>query len=119
MTEIAHVALLPDIKASFSNMAVESAIMLQPLPTGYAAEMGAGFGLTEWQPLEPIAEPPEGEPVRCRGGRVDVVVVRRGAQVTVLADRCLHLSGPRPTRAAAPAPHATRDCPHRSVQSRR
>ena len=32
--------------------------------------------------------------MRRRAGAVDVVVVRRGAEVTVLADRCSHLSAP-------------------------
>jgi nitrite reductase/ring-hydroxylating ferredoxin subunit len=68
---------------------------------GYRQALGANhaedvthIGPAEWQPLGPIAELPEGEPVRRRAGRVDVVVVRRGTQVTVLADRCPHLSAP-------------------------
>lgn len=68
---------------------------------GYRQALGANhaedithIGPAEWQPLGTIAELPEGEPVRRRAGRVDVVVVRRGAGVTVLADRCPHLSAP-------------------------
>ncbi len=68
---------------------------------GYRQALGANHaedithvGPAEWQPLGPIAELPEGAPVRRRAGRVDVVVVRRGTDVTVLADRCSHLSAP-------------------------
>jgi len=68
---------------------------------GYRQALGANhaedithIGPAGWQPLGTIAELPEGEPVRRRAGRVDVVVVRRGAGVTVLADRCPHLSAP-------------------------
>jgi nitrite reductase/ring-hydroxylating ferredoxin subunit len=68
---------------------------------GYRQALGANhaedithIGPADWQPLGPIAELPEGEPVRRRAGRVDVVVVRRGVDVTVLADRCPHLSAP-------------------------
>jgi nitrite reductase/ring-hydroxylating ferredoxin subunit len=68
---------------------------------GYRQALGANhtedvahLGPAEWQPLGTIAELPEGEPVRRRAGRVDVVAVRKGAQVTVLADRCPHLSAP-------------------------
>ena len=48
----------------------------------------------DWQPLLPLAELVEGEPVRGRCGEVDVVLVRRGQGVSVLADRCAHLGGP-------------------------
>jgi nitrite reductase/ring-hydroxylating ferredoxin subunit len=68
---------------------------------GYRQALGANhaedithIGPAEWQPLGPVANIPEGEPVRRRAGAVDVVVVRRGAEVTVLADRCSHLSAP-------------------------
>ncbi len=68
---------------------------------GYRQALGANhaedvthIGPAEWQPLGPIADLPDGEAVRRRAGRVDVVVVRRGTDVTVLADRCPHLSGP-------------------------
>ena len=68
---------------------------------GYRQALGANhaedithIGPAEWQPLGPVANLPEGEPVRRRAGAVDVVVVRRGAEVTVLADRCSHLSAP-------------------------
>ena len=66
---------------------------------GYRQALGANhaedithIGPAEWQPLGPVADLPEGEPVRRRAGAVDVVVVRRGAEVFVLADRCSHLS---------------------------
>ncbi len=68
---------------------------------GYRQALGANhaedvthIGPADWQPLGPIADLPDGEPVRRHAGRVEVVVVRRGAQVTVLADRCPHLSAP-------------------------
>ena len=54
---------------------------------GYRQALGANhaedithIGPAEWQPLGPVADLPEGEPVR------------RGAEVFVLADRCSHLS---------------------------
>ena len=52
------------------------------------------IGPADWQPLGPLADLSEGVPLRRRAGAVDVVVVRRGADVTVLADRCSHLSAP-------------------------
>jgi len=68
---------------------------------GYRQALGANhaedithIGPADWQPLGPVADLPEGEPVRRRAGAVDVVVVRRGAEVFVLADRCSHLSAP-------------------------
>ena len=68
---------------------------------GYRQALGANhaedvthIGPAEWQPLGLIADFPDGEPVRRRAGRVEVLVVRRGAGVTVLADRCTHLSAP-------------------------
>ncbi|PPK97438.1 nitrite reductase/ring-hydroxylating ferredoxin subunit [Kineococcus xinjiangensis] len=49
----------------------------------------------DWEPLLPLAELVEGEPVRGRCGDVDVVMVRRGGNaVSVLADRCSHLGAP-------------------------
>jgi nitrite reductase/ring-hydroxylating ferredoxin subunit/uncharacterized membrane protein len=47
-----------------------------------------------WQPLGALAEVPEGTPVRRTAGEVPVFVLRRGEQVSVLADRCPHLAGP-------------------------
>lgn len=68
---------------------------------GYRQALGANhaedvthIGPADWQPLGLVADFPEGRPVRSRAGRVEVVVVRRGAAVTVLADRCTHLSAP-------------------------
>lgn len=67
---------------------------------GYRQALGANhaedvthIGPADWQPLGPIADLPENAPVRRHVGLVDVVVVRRGAAVTALADRCPHLSG--------------------------
>ncbi len=68
---------------------------------GYRQALGANhaedvthIGPADWQPLGPIGDIPEYEPVRRHIGLVDVVVVRHGATVTVLADRCPHLSAP-------------------------
>ncbi len=51
-----------------------------------------------WQDLCALDDLPEGTPVRrlLRGGNDDVALMalRRGTTVTVLADRCTHLSGP-------------------------
>lgn len=48
----------------------------------------------DWQPLGPLDDLPESTPVRRTAGEVPVFVLRRGAQVTVLADRCPHLAAP-------------------------
>lgn len=48
----------------------------------------------DWQPLGPVAELPDGKPVRREAGGVPVFVLRRGEQLTVLSDRCPHLSAP-------------------------
>jgi nitrite reductase/ring-hydroxylating ferredoxin subunit len=68
---------------------------------GYRQALGANHaedithvGPADWQPLGLLADLPEGVPLRRRAGAVDVVVVRRGADVNVLADRCSHLSAP-------------------------
>ena len=68
---------------------------------GYRQALGANhaedithIGPADWQPLGPLADLPEGVPLRRRAGKVDVVVVRRGGDVTVLANRCSHLSAP-------------------------
>lgn len=68
---------------------------------GYRQALGANHaedithvGPADWQPLGPLADLAEGVPLRRRAGAVDVVVVRRGTDVTVLADRCSHLSAP-------------------------
>lgn len=47
-----------------------------------------------WQPLAALADLPDGTPVRRAAGEVPVFVLRRGQEVTVLADRCPHLAGP-------------------------
>jgi nitrite reductase/ring-hydroxylating ferredoxin subunit/uncharacterized membrane protein len=47
-----------------------------------------------WHHLAPLADLPEGKPVRKMVGEVPVVAVRTGDQVQVLADRCSHMSGP-------------------------
>jgi nitrite reductase/ring-hydroxylating ferredoxin subunit len=51
-------------------------------------------GPEQWQPLGPFDELPEGRPVRRHAGDTTVLVVRRGTDVTVLSDRCPHLSAP-------------------------
>ncbi|MBO2463664.1 Rieske (2Fe-2S) protein [Actinomadura sp. LCR2-06] len=47
-----------------------------------------------WQELGALDELPQDEPGRRMLGEIPVVVVRRGTEVHVLADRCSHLSGP-------------------------
>jgi nitrite reductase/ring-hydroxylating ferredoxin subunit/uncharacterized membrane protein len=48
-----------------------------------------------WQDIGPVADFPEGEPVRAMLGTVPVVVVRTGGDtVRVLTDTCAHLGGP-------------------------
>jgi nitrite reductase/ring-hydroxylating ferredoxin subunit len=68
---------------------------------GYRQALGANhaeaithIGPADWQSLGPVADLPEGRPVRRRAGAVDVVVVRRGVEVIALADRCPHLEAP-------------------------
>lgn len=65
----------------------------QALGANHAEEV-AHLGPEDWAPLGPLADVPDGEPVRRTAGEVPVLVVRRGAQVTVLSDRCPHLSAP-------------------------
>lgn len=47
-----------------------------------------------WHEIADLSELTEGEPARRMLGEVPLVLVRRGATVHVLADRCSHLSGP-------------------------
>jgi nitrite reductase/ring-hydroxylating ferredoxin subunit len=47
-----------------------------------------------WHDLGPVAELPDGHPVRRQLGGLGLVAVRDGAAVYVLADRCSHLGGP-------------------------
>jgi nitrite reductase/ring-hydroxylating ferredoxin subunit/uncharacterized membrane protein len=51
-------------------------------------------GPGDWQRLGPLAEIPDGEPVRRDAAGTAVLVVRRGEDVTVLSDICPHLSAP-------------------------
>ncbi len=48
----------------------------------------------EWQPLGPLADIPDGEPVARDAAGTAVLVVRRGEHVDVWSDRCPHLSAP-------------------------
>ncbi|TQM14216.1 Rieske (2Fe-2S) protein [Pseudonocardia kunmingensis] len=48
----------------------------------------------EWRPLGRLADLPDGAPVRRDAGEVPVFVLRRGTEVTVLANSCPHLSAP-------------------------
>src|SRR4051812_39734414 len=82
---------------------------------GYRQALGANhaedithIGPAEWQPLGPVADIPEGEPVRRRAGAGDGLVVRRGAEGTVLAHPCPPLSPPLPGREVV---DADRDAP--------
>jgi nitrite reductase/ring-hydroxylating ferredoxin subunit len=70
---------------------------------GYRQATGANHGEEvphvgpgSWQPLGPLAEFPLGQPVRRIAGDVPVFVLRNGtaAEVTVLSNRCPHLSAP-------------------------
>jgi nitrite reductase/ring-hydroxylating ferredoxin subunit/uncharacterized membrane protein len=47
-----------------------------------------------WQDLGPVDQLPEGGLEKRTVGGVDLLVVRRGQHVDVLADKCSHLSGP-------------------------
>lgn len=47
-----------------------------------------------WQDLGPLAELPEGAPAKRTVDGIDLLVVRRGQHVDVLANKCSHLSGP-------------------------
>ncbi|WP_051836856.1 Rieske 2Fe-2S domain-containing protein [Streptomyces sp. NRRL WC-3742] len=48
----------------------------------------------DWVGLGPVEDFPPDEPVRRTAGELPVVVVNRGGQLHVLAERCSHLSGP-------------------------
>lgn len=70
---------------------------------GYRLATGANHGEevqhvgpADWQPLGPLEEFPLSRPVRRLAGDVPVFVLRHGgvAGVTVLSDRCPHLSAP-------------------------
>jgi nitrite reductase/ring-hydroxylating ferredoxin subunit len=56
------------------------------------AEDVAHIGPEQWQPLGQLTDLPDGKPVRRDAGQVPVFVLRRGDRVTVLSDRCSHLS---------------------------
>lgn len=52
------------------------------------------IGPGEWQQLGRLTDLPDREAVRRTAGDVDVLVVRRGDDVSVLSNRCPHLSAP-------------------------
>jgi nitrite reductase/ring-hydroxylating ferredoxin subunit/uncharacterized membrane protein len=56
-------------------------------PIGHLAALG-------WHDLCPLAELPEGRPVRRQLGYLGVLAVRHGGTVRVLVDHCAHLGGP-------------------------
>jgi nitrite reductase/ring-hydroxylating ferredoxin subunit/uncharacterized membrane protein len=56
-------------------------------PIGHLAGLG-------WHDLCPLAELPEGRPVRRQLGYLGVLAVRHGDAVQVLTDHCTHLGGP-------------------------
>jgi nitrite reductase/ring-hydroxylating ferredoxin subunit len=58
------------------------------------AEAVPHTGPDDWQQLGPLTDLPDREAVRRRAGDVEVLVVRRGEDVSVLSDRCPHLSAP-------------------------
>jgi nitrite reductase/ring-hydroxylating ferredoxin subunit len=47
-----------------------------------------------WHDLGPVDDLPDGAPAKRTVDGVDLLVVRRGTHVDVLADKCSHLSGP-------------------------
>lgn len=51
-------------------------------------------GPEDWQPIGALADLPDGDAVQRRAGDAEVLVVRRGSSVSVLSDRCPHLSAP-------------------------
>jgi nitrite reductase/ring-hydroxylating ferredoxin subunit len=73
---------------------------------GYRQATGANhaeevphIGPADWQSLGPVADVPVGKPVRRTAGDVPVMVLRRAdgvgpGGISVLSDRCPHLSGP-------------------------
>lgn len=65
----------------------------QALGANHAEEV-AHLGPEDWTPIGPLAELPDGRPVRRLAGEVPAFVLRRGTEVTVLSDRCPHLSAP-------------------------
>jgi len=58
------------------------------------AEAVPHTGPEDWQPLGPLTDLPDGRAIQRRAGDVEVLVVRRGENVSVLSDRCPHLSAP-------------------------
>ena len=52
------------------------------------------IGPGDWKPLGSLDDLPDGSAVQRRAGEVEVLVVRRGEEVSVLSDRCPHLSAP-------------------------
>ena len=56
-------------------------------PVGHLAAIG-------WQDLCPLAELPDGRPVRRQLGYLSLLAVRAGQAVYVLSDQCSHLGGP-------------------------
>jgi nitrite reductase/ring-hydroxylating ferredoxin subunit/uncharacterized membrane protein len=58
------------------------------------AEAVPHTGPGDWQSLGALGDLPDGEAVRRRAGDAEVLVVRRGAEVSVLSDRCPYLSAP-------------------------
>jgi nitrite reductase/ring-hydroxylating ferredoxin subunit/uncharacterized membrane protein len=68
-----------------------------------ALRLGAGASHAEpinhlaalgWQDLCPLAELPDGRPVRRQLGYLSLVAIRQGDEVHVLSDHCAHLGGP-------------------------
>lgn len=65
----------------------------QALGANHAEEV-AHLGPADWRSLGPLVDLPDGKPVRRIAGEVPVFVLRSGTDVTVLSDRCPHLSAP-------------------------
>lgn len=58
------------------------------------AEAVPHTGPGDWQALGALTDLPDGKAVPRQAGDVEVLVVRRGTDVSVLSDRCPHLSAP-------------------------
>lgn len=65
----------------------------QALGANHAEEV-AHIGPGDWVDVGRFDELPDEEPVRRLAGEVPVLVVRSGSDVSVLSDRCSHLSAP-------------------------
>jgi nitrite reductase/ring-hydroxylating ferredoxin subunit/uncharacterized membrane protein len=66
----------------------------QGLGANHADRVLPDLAPKDWTALARFDDVPDGRPVRLVAGDVPVFVLRRGAEVTVLANRCPHLAAP-------------------------